>query len=601
MWTGGNVTETISSPNAEYVNYETKEVLGSSISYPYGGDYKYAIISKLPYDAQPEITQITGALNGQSGSVSYEIPAQSKFSIRENTISYSDVASLELDPRQDFMNFVKADLRIVSGGEYASFLSTETWQIAGDDIEVYSNDLSQYYLIMDNQPDVPTNVIVEYEVTGNIQRDTIKVMPYLQVNTEPEMIAPSDTAEIILKTWSSYEGKYISTPGFTFEVGIADNCGNGELLLPDGTRGEFFTELSNVKVKFVAADSTGSDSIAVKIKAGILDGGVASKSVSKGKYVPKTAKEEAIDSLTARLTEVIRKNFKSAPVSVKTCSAAEFTYPLTATTNLAIANIFKPWEAKIRMIILNHTDGTVFLGNKISYINNSPSYYPIYLNLVHFCDSICNSVNSTTTTIMGFVRTNEPFPFGTFELTSYRDYKNNYHFKINDDYFKHILVKDLCHSKFGSTALEIIDDINKITDDKLEEAKKQFILQYEYGKGEDYLLKEVIWMHEGIHEDDYKNAIPMILNKKIPPELYPILPEGTTFKSAFSSFTLPDDDVVLAEYTYRLIMRWFNLKLKETAKRSEQEVQNNTLIKDKISRYVKAIQDRINQKNKGVK
>jgi hypothetical protein len=116
LWSGGYIGESIASSNAEYVNDEILQPVGNGISYEYNGDYRYTIISKLPFDAQPEQTTISSTVMGVTKSLSYELIPQSRFSIQGETLTYQDFLSFTLEPQVSFMSVIKANLRIVSGG-----------------------------------------------------------------------------------------------------------------------------------------------------------------------------------------------------------------------------------------------------------------------------------------------------------------------------------------------------------------------------------------------------------------------------------------------------------------------------------------------------
>ncbi len=248
------VTMSLNNTDAEFYNYQTKQFVSSSFSYKYneGSPSSYSIISKLPYNAQPEEVTLTATLQGIVKNDIWTIHPQSKFTIIEDNFDDFDIAYFKLTPNPDASgadDSMKAHLKVIQGSEYVSFYSYLTSSLVGDDIEIKLADIYNYNygLQLDNKdlPDTTVPVVVEYELLGNAQIDTVMINPVpLYVKFTPETIAPGDTADIIIKKINS-DGTLEDYPPYqTFEIGVLDGCDLGNILVNDSLS-NYFDDVSS--------------------------------------------------------------------------------------------------------------------------------------------------------------------------------------------------------------------------------------------------------------------------------------------------------------------------------------------------------------------
>jgi hypothetical protein len=468
---------------------------------------------------------------------------------------------------------------------------------------------------MDNNPDDSISVVVEYETTGNIQRDTIKIMPFLNVSVEPPIIATGDTADVKIKIWDTYENNYVKIPGwYQCEIGITENCGNGMLLLPDGTSGEFFTEVSGTNIKFVAADSTGTDSISIEIKAGVLDGGGGatkslisqeSKALKKGSTLLENNKISK-DSLFACLDKSIKENFRKKPASVTSCTPAEFNSVIMATSEVAVANIFKPWEAKVDIFRYDGYSGNVYVGNELRYVNNEWQFVPKYEDFAEYLNSKCNAiilVGGASFDRLGFFAPYWDVPFKDFELFECKKSIDGYHFKVKNETFLFKVFKDICTNNIDQdTKLENISDIDLIPEDKLVEAYKEIKKQFIYGGGDKYIIVKALRLHEDQHDIDFYYTVQNSLNITIDEKIkYMFASSGLKYKDAFSSYYLATDNYEKAKEDFWIILYYLKSCIKEgyseiITSDYEQATQDSPMVQDELKEYLKRVEERLNSK-----
>ena len=136
----------LNNTDAEFYNYQTKQFVGNSFSYKYneGSPSSYSIISKLPYNAQPEEVTLTASLQGIVKNDIRTIHPQSKFTIIEENFDDFDIAHFKLTPNPDASgadDSMKAHLKVIQGSEYVSFYSYLTSSLVGN---AYKNQIGRY-------------------------------------------------------------------------------------------------------------------------------------------------------------------------------------------------------------------------------------------------------------------------------------------------------------------------------------------------------------------------------------------------------------------------------------------------------------------------
>ncbi|MDR3666576.1 MAG: hypothetical protein P4L35_07025 [Ignavibacteriaceae bacterium] len=308
----------LSTSHAEFFNRVTQRLVGNSVSCSLNDRDNYFIISKLPSTAAPEIDTLTAIYEGISTSTNIMLAPQGRFYISKDEFYYPKAINLHLDPYNapdgydGTLEYIPAILRIAQGNQYVSIIDRGTFDTLGDNITLYAADLNRYALVVNNPSlaEDSTKIVVEYELLGNIQADTIYLKPSLFVNIIPPVVGSGDTATVIIQRKNAYTGELEEfLPSSGFEIGILDGCINGNCLV-EGKLAYYFDSVK-VPIRFVAANHI--DSGEVKIKVGYTEDISACVSLSHWNKKNPTLKNEKINNLPKRDIEkfILEKNNKS--------------------------------------------------------------------------------------------------------------------------------------------------------------------------------------------------------------------------------------------------------------------------------------------------
>ncbi len=643
------VTMSLGNNNAEFYNYQTKQLAGNSLSYIYneGSLSSYTVVSKLPYDALPESVALTASLEGIVKNDIWTIYPQSKFVINLDNFDQYKLVDFSLIPYpgggggwDKYSDLYDAHLKVIQGGEYVSFFSYISFTSMGDDITIQPGDIDYYILQLDNNalPDTSVPVIVEYELFGNIQTDTAYINPPpLHVELSPSTIAPGDTADVIIKEVNP-DGRLSNFPeSQTYEVAVIDGCGLGNILVGDSLSNYFYDVPNNsIPIKFVADSS--ADSGTVILRVGLVDNTIfGAKSVKKS---PQKAKQNKIDD-DARIKKITKK-IKSLTIPEE--DKDKLLQNLTSSTspgggdNFCFGGYMSSNEFKDAIAIIGdkcsnisdeHTDITYRVVERNEYypisVNDKESSLQIselatvckgYSAQVYPCDDPKLEREGGASQPIIYKRYKYDYGNNTFvnswKLSPYRiEDKVHYYFVSPQNNYPTPLIFDfitgVCYLEINPPAClpnTLIENINDVDNSNLipsEDAKQAFadfcghncypqeIYKYE--------LIEIIRIHEREHMADYDSVI-----AKMFPDLKYKIDNFNEKCEYYSENAKLNDEKVIYGWIYNFVVsaikEWQNISGgsdKTVTLTHEKGIQGRLSIKNKIQEYIDKLKRRFPQ------
>jgi len=271
----------------EFVSFydENRQTIGDNFSGTYSDYGNISIIQDSVYsgnEMKQFIVQTEWA--GVIKTDSVEIHQQAGDAIVANTNNNDSLCNGQQVPVELYANDyggqctiffpfeVTYNAEIINGIEYGNLIDPNS----NEKVQSFTG-LSQWfgyanfsYVADGISTEVLDTIIIRVSTTDPIIPNTDLYLfikpPPIYVITVPEVLAASDTAEVIVKRRNT-DGTLTDFPvGQNFEIAVIEGCVNGNILV-DTTLNVYF-ESAQLPVKFVAADSLSSDSSIVKLRVG---------------------------------------------------------------------------------------------------------------------------------------------------------------------------------------------------------------------------------------------------------------------------------------------------------------------------------------------
>ena len=257
---------------------------------------------------------------------------------------------------------IKYNAEIVQGNEYGELKDYNTG-ITGDTLiglQHWDGFLNLLSFLADKiSPINRDSVIIRFSTTNqNIEPViiTLYLNPSpLKVTIFPEVISPGDTAEIIIKKRNPDGSLEDYPPSQAFEVGMIEGC-EGGTLLAEGDTGAYLYNVYQ-PIKFIAADNIQGDTLSIKLRAALVEGGIIAARIAPadsgrklgivnkivqtyGKKNLNYPKSEAVrfNKVNTVMKKVVQSYSKEEQVQNSLCFSGEFQNPNSEDTTMQIVD-----------------------------------------------------------------------------------------------------------------------------------------------------------------------------------------------------------------------------------------------------------------------
>jgi len=517
---------------------------------------------------------------------------------------------------------------IIKGNEYGNLLEPYT----GIPVQSFTGlghwfGMSGFNYVADGiSPDVVDTVIIRVSTSDPMIPSTDLLLlikpPPIYVYTEPEILAASDTADVIIKKRNA-DGTLEDFPiGQTFELAVTKGCVDGNILVGDSV-GVYFADVQQ-PIKFVTADSLESDSGYVRLRVGTdvsaFTSPVGNRKGEEEKQL--TERSRRIDTLRAGFEKMMdEKKAERLTIKNKTGEDPPVEAPIIGACYFGGSSHPVYWEGDVKYEgrgcgeweceqNFSPFDGTIGIKDKFADYNdyNLCRYWSIIQGVGGFFPLFDKS----------------EWYLGNGQFTEIKDqlivpYQLDACYNTNDEYWQFSVLEDslafraiidVCESNIGyEYIIRNLQELSIIPNENTCLALEDFEKQREYAPvAATYYIYEMAWAHEKVHKNDFNALIKKVLNFRVQYNN-----DTRTFKEWLTTAYQPECnelgntkskaiyqakkfyDEILQKFIKRLKRKWddFTYKGNELAHRKyEEDTQADPMVQWKITQYKKELQKR---------